>query len=288
MGSIIEGTTTTPMTELDLWPGKVPDDYGEIGEEHFRDPWSEESKGTRWLTNITKPTLTIYRPAENRNTGAAMVICPGGGYWNLAWDLEGEEVAAWLVSIGMTGIILKYRAPRRPGQPEALPAPGPLLDAQRAVRQAKSRAQEWGIDPERIGMIGFSAGAHLTLATAAGFDTPTYVAIDEIDTVSCRPDFAVLAYPGYLAVKSVEGLSLSLRVPSDTPPVFLAHCGDDTVAGPEHSVAAYLALKQAGVPAELHVYSAGGHGFGVRPSDRPVSTWTERCLEWLRELGTLS
>jgi acetyl esterase/lipase len=275
------------MLVLDVWPGEVPDDYGPIGEETFRPPWSEESKGAKWLTNVTKPTLTVYRPAKEKDTGAAMLICPGGGYWNLAWDLEGEEVAAWLNSLGMTGIVLKYRVPRRPGQVVELPPPGPLQDAQRALSLVRSKATEWGIDPQRIGMIGFSAGAHLVGATATHFDQRTYEPLDDIDRASCRPDFAILAYPGYLVVKDTEDLAPYIRIPAETPPFFLAHAGDDTMAKAEHSVVMYLALKRAGVSAELHVYAAGGHGFGVRRSGHPVSTWPERCADWLRAQGML-
>src|SRR5882724_11936647 len=135
------------METFDVWRGKPPDDYGEIGEEKFREPWSEASKNAKWLTNVTRPTVTVFRPEPAANNGAAMLICPGGGYWNLAWDLEGEEVAAWANTVGMTGIVLKYRVPRRPGQPVPLPPPGPLLDAQRALSLVRSKAGEWGIDP---------------------------------------------------------------------------------------------------------------------------------------------
>jgi acetyl esterase/lipase len=274
---------------LDVWPGKAPGDFGTIGEEKFRPPWSEDSKGIRWLTNVTKPTLTVYRPSKEIDTGAAMLICPGGGYWNLAWDLEGEEVAAWLNSIGVTGIILKYRVPRRPGQPEKLPAPLPLLDAQRAVSLVRSKAEAWGLDPKRIGMIGFSAGGHLALATATNFDKRAYELIDDVDRVSCRPDFAILAYPGYLVEKGTETLASAIRIPLGTPPIFLVHAGDDTVSEVDNSVVMYQALKRAGVPAELHVYAAGGHGFGVgvRKKDQPCSTWPARCIDWLRSLGVL-
>ncbi|MGI8970145.1 MAG: alpha/beta hydrolase [Dehalococcoidia bacterium] len=275
------------MQVIDVWPGEVPDDYGTIGEETFRAPWSEEAKGAKWLTNVTKPTLTLYPAAREKNTGAAMLICPGGGYWNLAWDLEGEEVAAWLNSLGVTGILLKYRVPRRPGQPEKLPAPGPLQDAQRAVSLARSQAAAWGIDPGRIGMIGFSAGAHLTAATATQFDQRSYEPLDAIDQVSCRPDFTVLAYPGYLGENDSELLAPSFRIPAGTPPFFLVHASDDCVARVENSVVMFLTLKRAGISAELHVYAAGGHGFGVRPSDRPVSTWPERCAGWLRDQRVL-
>ncbi|HLV79219.1 MAG TPA: alpha/beta hydrolase, partial [Chthonomonadaceae bacterium] len=146
---------------LPVWPGKVPGDFGEIGPERFRTPEDSPTRDAKWLTNVTKPTISIFRPPQEKNTGVAMLVCPGGGYWNLAWDLEGEEVAAWLNSVGITGIVLKYRVPRRPGQPQPLPAPLPLLDAQRAVSLVRSHAREWDIDPDRIGMVGFSAGGHL-------------------------------------------------------------------------------------------------------------------------------
>jgi len=143
---------------LPVWPGAVPGDYGTIGPERVRAPSEAPTKNAKWITNVTRPALTVFRPTRDKNTGAAMIICPGGGYWNLAWDLEGEEVAAWLNTVGVTGVVLKYRVPRRPDQPERLPAPGPLLDAQRAVSLVRSRAAEWGIDPNRIGIAGFSAG----------------------------------------------------------------------------------------------------------------------------------
>ena len=176
---------------VDLWPGKTPGDVGIKGQETSRIHQSPLVGPTKLITNVTKPTLTIYQPARDKNTGTAMVICPGGGYWDLYWELEGEEVAAWLNSVGMTGIILKYRCPRRPGDVRGEPPLGPQLDAQRAVSLVRSRAAEWGIDPKRIGMVGFSAGGHLALATATGFAKRTYEPIDAIDQVSCRPDFAV-------------------------------------------------------------------------------------------------
>src|SRR5262249_23190849 len=153
---------------------------------------------TRMVTNVTEPTLTIYRPAKEKDTGTAMLICPGGGYWNLYWQLEGEEVAAWLKSLGVTGIILKYRVPRRPGEPKGEPARRPLQDAQGAVSLVRSNAKKWGIDPKRIGIVGFSAGGHLAVATATSFQKRAYKPMDDIDKVSCRPDFAVAVYPGYL------------------------------------------------------------------------------------------
>jgi acetyl esterase/lipase len=190
--------------------------------------------------------------------------------------------------------VLKYRVPRRPGQPEPLPAPGPLLDAQRAVRLARSRAAEWGINPNRIGIVGFSAGGHLAVATATLFDRPAYEPIDDIDKLSCRPDFAVAVYPGYLIAQHPAGVETNknvlapyIRIPPETPPIFLAHASDDPVAGAENSAVMYLALKRANVATELHVYAQGGHGFGVRKSSLPCSTWTDRCVAWLQNLGML-
>ena len=281
---------------LPVWPGAVPGDYGKVGPERVRAPSEAPTKDAKWITGVTNPTVTILRPVKEKNTGAAIIICPGGGYWNLAWDLEGEEVAAWLNTVGVTGVVLKYRVPRRPGQPEPLPAPGPLLDAQRAVSLVRSRAAEWRIDTNRIGILGFSAGGHLAVATATRFDQRAYEPIDEIDKISCRPDFAVAVYPGYLIAQHPAGVETNknilapyIRIPAETPPVFLVHATDDTMAGAENSVVMYLALKRANVATELHVYAQGGHGFGVRKSSLPCSTWTDRCVAWLQDqrlLGT--
>src|SRR5436190_8961462 len=278
---------------VELWPGKVPDENDNIGAEYVRMSPNSERKQvevfepTRMVTNVTKPSITIHRPEKEKETGTAMLICPGGGYWNLYWQLEGEEVAAWLNSIGVTGIVLKYRVPRRPDEPRGEPARRPLQDAQRAVSLLRSRASEWNIDPQRIGMIGFSAGGHLAIATATSFDQRTYEPIDDIDKISCRPNFAIPVYSGYLKAKDKDELAPGLRVPAETPPVFLVHGSDDIVSPPEHSVFMYLALKRAGVPAELHIYASTTHDFGVRASDRPYSTWTDSCAKWLRDQGLL-
>jgi acetyl esterase/lipase len=278
---------------VELWSGKAPNETGNIGAEKFRmspkldRKQVEVTEPTRMVTNVTKPTITIYRPAKDKDTGTALLICPGGGYWNLYWQLEGEEVAAWLNSLGVTGIILKYRVPRRPGEPKGEPARLPLQDAQRAVSLVRSKAKEWGINPARIGMVGFSAGGHLAIATATSFDKRSYEPIDDVDKVSCRPDFAILVYPGYLKAKDKDELAPGLSIPAGAPPVFLAHGGDDIVSSPEHSVVLYLALKRAGVPAELHVYAGAAHDFGVRPSEHPCSAWTHFCANWLRHQGFL-
>jgi acetyl esterase/lipase len=167
------------------------------------------------------------------------------------------------------------------------PARRPLQDAQRAVSLVRSKAKEWGIAPDRIGMVGFSAGGHLAVATATSFEKRTYEPMDEIDKISCRPDFAVPVYSGYLKAKDKDELAPGLQVPKGTPPMFLAHGGADIISDPEHSVVMYRALKRAGVPAELHIYATAAHDFGVRKSDHPCSTWTESCEKWLRRQGML-
>src|SRR5262249_24489469 len=278
---------------LDGWPGNPPDEPGTIGAEKtvmsrkLDRKIVEVTESTRMLTNVTKPTLTIYRPAKEKDTGTAMLICPGGGYWNLYWQLEGEEGATWLNSLGVTGIILKYRGPRRPDALRGEPARRPLQDSQRAVSLVRSKAKEWGIAPNRIGIVGFSAGGHLAIATATSFDKRMYEPIDDVDKVSCRPDFAVPVYSGYLKAKDREGIANGLRVPADTPPVFLAHGGADIESDREHSVAMYVALKRAGIPTELHIYAGAAHDFGVRKSDQPCTTWPTSCADWLRHQGFL-
>src|SRR5438067_7828647 len=274
---------------LELWPGKPPEETGTIGPEKvvmspkLDRKQVEVTESTRMVTNVTRPTITTCRPVKDKDTGTAMIICPGGGYWNLYWELEGEEVAAWLNSLGVTGIILKYRVPRRPDEHRGEPARRPLQDAQRAVSLVRSKAKDWGIDPERIGIIGFSAGGHLAIATATSFEQRTYKPQDDIDKVSCRPNFAIPVYSGYLK----ELLEKGMKVPAKTPPVFLVHGSEDLISTPEHSALMYLALKRAGVSAELHIYARTAHDFGVRQSNRPYATWTQACAHWMRDQGFL-
>jgi acetyl esterase/lipase len=282
-----------PPLVVEVWPDKAPEESANIAPERTRmspkldRKQVEVTEQTRLITDVTKPTLTIYRPTKEKDTETAILICPGGGYWDLYWQLEGEEVAGWLNSIGVTGIILKYRVPRHPDEPKGEPARRPLQDAQRAVSLVRSKAKDWGLNPQRIGIVGFSAGGHLAIATATSFEKRTYAAIDDIDNISCRPDFAILAYPGYLKAKDKDELAPGLRIPAGTPPVFLAHGGADIISPPEHSVLMYLALRRAGIPAELHVYATAAHDFGVRPSEHPCSMWTESCAAWLRHQGFL-
>lgn len=276
---------------VDLWPGETPGDIGIPGAEKSRIHNSPIVGPTKLVTNVTKPTLTIYQPAVEKNSGTALIICPGGGYWDLFWELEGEEVAAWLNAKGMTGIILKYRVPRRPGETRGEPPLGPQLDAQRAVSVVRSRATEWGINPRRIGMIGFSAGGHLAFATATNFEQRLYDRIDVIDDVSSRPDFAVLCYSGFLKARDKDEIRPDLKIPAGTPPILLAHASDDNEkaggSNAENSAFMYVALKRAGIPAELHIYATGDHDFGVRTNEKLPSSWTGLCLNWLESFKLL-
>lgn len=262
-----------PQT-LNVWPGKPPGDSSQIGKEQWK---------AKAVTNVTEPTLAIYRPAKDKDTGVAVIVCPGGGYKQLMMSYEGEDVAQWLTTLGVTGIVLKYRVPAPPGVAHHLPA---LQDAQRSISLIRSKASEWGINPDKIGILGFSAGGHLTVAACTNFDKRGYEAIDAVDQVSCRPDFGVAIYPGGIIQKGTDGeLAPEIRISKQTPAIFIAQAGDDP--GSDNSVYLYLALKKAGVPSELHMYTKGGHGFGIKQTGKPSATWTDRCAEWMRSEGIL-
>jgi len=291
--AVLEASGADGPLVVDLWPGTAPDEIGNMPPERVRMSPKLERKQvevtepTRMITGVTQPTITIQSPTNVANTGTAVLIFPGGGYWDLYWELEGEEVAAWLNSLGVTGVIVKYRVPRRPDDVQGEPARRPLQDAQRAMRIVRSRAAEFGINPQRIGVIGFSAGGHLAIATATSFEKRAYEPIDDLDQLSSRPNFAIAAYSGYLKAKDSDALAPGLSVPVGTPPVFLVHGNDDIISPPETSIVMYLALKRAGIPTELHVYANTTHDFGVRPSNRPFGQWTDACARWLRDLGFL-
>jgi acetyl esterase/lipase len=266
---------------IDVWPGTAPGEAKEIGPEEFRPPQAKQKADVQRLTNVSKPTLTLFQPPDGKRNGAAMIICPGGGYSILAWDLEGTEVAEWLNSIGVTALVLKYRVPRRDGD---MANKLPLMDAQRSMSLVRSKASELAIDPQRIGILGFSAGGNLAAATCLRCEQRQYDKVDAADEVSCRPDFGVLVYPAYL-VDSSSNLKPEYQPTKQSPPMFCALALDDRVAV-DSSIALTRALKTAGVPAELHVYDSGGHGFGLRKSEDPCHTWPARCAEWMehREL----
>ena len=266
--------TPEPRVEL-LWPGGAP---GAVGTD-----------------DLDKPSLSIFLPPAGRATGSAVVICPGGGYGGLAVDYEGKDIARWLNSMGIAGFMLKYRLGPRYHHP------APLLDAQRAIRTVRSRAAEFGISPDSIGIWGFSAGGHLASSASTHFDAGDPKAADPIDRVSSRPDFAILAYPVISFTteythkgsrenllgkdpdpKLVEYLSSEKQVTRDTPPTFLFHTDEDVVVPPENSVLYYLALRKAGVPAEMHVFQRGPHGVGLAATDQTLVVWQQVLANWLR------
>lgn len=235
------------------------------------------------LHHVTTPTLTLYMPAAN-NTGAAIVVMPGGGYQFLVPDLEGTEVCDWLSSVGINCILLKYRVPRSGPYPTYSAA---LQDAQRTMGIVRSHAVEWHIDPHRVGVLGFSAAANLAAALGSHFDHRLYDPVDAADNLSCRPDFTILMYPGYMTVKDQPALPNPDVLPiAGTPPTLIVQAEDDRI-GVENSITAFLALKRAGVPTELHIYAEGGHGYGLRPNGLPVSTWPHMVETWLHTIHIL-
>ena len=232
------------------------------------------------LGNISVPTLTVYPPKGVR-TGAAVVVFPGGGYSILAIDLEVTEVCEWLNSAGVTCVLVKYRVPGTGPYPKSAAA---LEDAQRSIGMVRAHATEWGVDPNRIGVLGFSAGGHLAAAVSTHFETRIYAKVDAADEVSCRPDFSVLVYPAYLALGKTLELSADVPVSDRTPPAFIVMAENDPV-GPESAIAYFWALKKSKVPAEMHLYAEGGHGYGLRKTPLPVTGWPLAVEAWMKTLA---
>ena len=236
------------------------------------------------LGNVSVPTVTLYKPNGTKADGLAVVVFPGGGYNILAIDLEGTEVCDWLNSAGVTCVLLKYRVPNSGPYPKSSDA---LQDAQRAVGMVRQHAAEWGVNPNRIGVLGFSAGGHLAAALSTHYDQRLYGAVDAADQLSCRPDFAVIIYPGYLAnAEQAMAPNPDIKPTADTPPTFIVQAEDDPVHV-ENATAYFLALKNAKVLAEMHIYAEGGHGYGLRHTELPVSTWPQTVEIWLRTIKML-
>jgi acetyl esterase/lipase len=286
-------------TQLPLWPGTVPDAQPGAGPEDELTQRQPLVGGKPWfeVANVARPTITIYSPAE-RNTGAAVVVFPGGGYEILAIDLEGTEICDWLTSRGITCVLLKYRVPGSGYYPRSAPYPksGPypkspmaLQDAQRALGLVRSRAREWGVDPHRIGVLGFSAGGHLVAAMSTHFKKRLYTPVDAADKESCRPDFGVALYPGHLSLEPrIYELNADIQVTSETPPTFLLQAEDDPVDRVEHSLVYYAALRKAKVAVEMHLYAHGGHAFGLRRTELPITEWPALVETWLRTIGVIA
>jgi acetyl esterase/lipase len=280
-------------TQIRIWPGKVPDARKDTGPEidNIDKKNLVAGKPYSYVGGVSQPTITVYSP-EGKNTGAAVVVFPGGGYQILAMDLEGTEVCDWLTSKGITGILLKYRVPGEGKYPKsgAYPkSPLAMEDAQRAVSLVRSRAAEWHIDPHKIGVLGFSAGGHLSAAMSTHADKRIYKATDAVGKISCRPDFAVVLYPGHLAFGDKDDiLNPDIRPSNETPPVFLLQAENDPVDTVNNSLVFYNALKNAHVPVEMHLYAEGKHAFGLRRTKFPITGWTDLAETWLKAIGMIS
>lgn len=271
---------------MNLWPGKPPGKSQELPPESDRTKPDERQVAGRRVTrigNVSTPQILVLRPDKAKDTGAAVVICPGGGHHILAYDLEGTEVAQWVNSIGVTGIVVKYRVPFQDPERRWRAA---VQDAQRAMSLVRGKCEEWNLDPRRIGICGFSAGGE-TAALTSLFSERQYEPVDGADQNPTRPDFAILVYPGGLTEKGDARLRDYVVVDKDTPPMFFVHAFDDPVSV-QNSLLLAGALKQANVSAELHVFATGGHGYGLRPTDEAVTHWPARAADWMRERGFLN
>jgi acetyl esterase/lipase len=276
------------LTTLPLWPNGVPPGGPAISGPEVDTTTAKSNliagKPLIRLGNVSSPTLTVY-PPKGANSGAAIVVFPGGGYQILAIDLEGTEVCDWLNATGITCVLVKYRVPNTGPYPKSDAA---LQDGQRAMGLVREHAAEWHIDTNKIGVLGFSAGAHLAAAVSTHFDKRLYPPTDAADNLSCRPDFAVVVYPGYLALADKDfAPNPEINPSAQTPPTFIVQAEDDDTAHVENAVVYFLQLKKARVPAELHIYAQGGHGFGLRRTELPVTTWPESVDIWLHTIHVL-
>lgn len=282
-------------TQVPLWPGTPPD------AQKLKEPESAgrakdslvAGRGWTYVSNVSQPTLTVYSPPAANNTGVAVLVFPGGGYKILAIDLEGIEVCDWLTAKGITCVVVKYRVPdsgmhyyedcrcqRNPVAPMA------LEDAQRALSMVRSYAKEWHIDPHKIGVLGFSAGGHLSVDISTHSNRRAYQPVDAADKASCRPDFAVVLYPGHLWIDTSKfELNPDIRVTKDVPPTLLIQAEDDPVDSINNTLVYFRALKKANVPVEMHIYAHGGHAFGLRRTEHPITQWPELTEKWLRTIG---
>jgi acetyl esterase/lipase len=281
------------QTQIPIWPGAAPDAPPVPGAETVT--LSEgllAGKPVTSVTNVTQPTMTVYAP-EGKNTGAAVVVIPGGGFQILAIDFEGTEICDWLTSKGITCVLLKYRVPSAPYvwqcdcRPHNLSISVPSLqDVQRTMRLVRFHAAQWHLDPHKVGVLGFSAGGYLTAEISTNFERRLYPPVDAADKESSRPDFAMPIYPGHLATADGK-LNPNVPVSSKTPPTFLVQAEDDYVDGVKQSLVYYAALAKARVPVEMHLYANGGHAFGLRRTEFPITEWPRLAEVWLRTIGII-
>jgi acetyl esterase/lipase len=262
----------TKSQPLPVWLAAIPDAELITGDETYNDGI---------ISNVSKPTFTIYSP-KGKNTGVAVLVFPGGGYTKLAIEMEGSEICEWLSSIGVTGVLLKYRVPgsgpyhdRKCDCQKDPVKPLALQDAQRTLGWVRLHAKEWNIDPDKIGVMGFSAGGHLVANLSTHYEKRVYPVADEADKESCRPDFAMAFYPGHMLFHTTKDYELNPDIPVDrnTPPTFLLQAGDDPVDTIQNSLVYYIALKKASVPVEYHIYAEGGHAFGYKKTSQPIPDW---------------
>lgn len=274
--------------EIPIWPGAAPDAEAVPGPENLATTTKlVAGRPAVLVNNVAQPTMTVYAP-EQANTGVAVVVFPGGGYNCLAIDLEGTEICDWLTSRGMTAVLLKYRVPTLnfEGYRESRQA---LQDAQRTLGLVRYHAAKWHIDPQKIGVIGFSAGGHLVAAVSTRYEKRLYPAVDAADEESCRPDFAIALYPGHLwHPDKGPGLNPNVPVTRHTPPTLIVQAEDDPVDPVENSLVYFTALKNADVPVEMHLYPHGGHAFGLRRTEQPITRWPELAETWLQTMGMTS
>jgi acetyl esterase/lipase len=283
---------------LNVWNGKIP---GSIESPRFKEDTVKIENGKIRISRVINPSITIYFSEKNKSNHTAVVICPGGGYGRLAMDNEGSEIAGWLNANGITGVLLKYRLPNDTIMHDK--TIGPLQDLQEAMRIVRRHSAEWKIDPDKIGVIGFSAGGHLASTLSTRFNEKVY----DSDSTSARPDFAILGYPVItmgeinthtgsrrnLLGKSpdpvlVKYFSNELHVLKNTPPTFIFQAEDDKTVPVQNSIEYYTALKNIGIPSELHIYPKGGHGFGLAKKGGTESTWPEACIKWLKQIGMVN
>ncbi len=278
-----------------IWPGEPPGPR-RVTKAETRLPAETPVAGRPWtyVSNVSQPTLTVY-PPKGKNTGAAVVVFPGGGYQILAVDLEGTEACDWLTSIGITCVLLKYRVPNA-GKTWSQPrgyfsdtgSSPPLEDAQRTLGLVRAHAAEWRIDAHKVGVLGFSAGGHLVAVVSTRFTKRVYPTVDASDGQPCRPDFAMALYPGHLWIGGGRReLNADIKVTPETPPTFLVQAEDDPVDSVNNALVYYAALDDAGVPVEMHLFAGGGHAFGLRKTGLPITGWTALAEKWLKSIKVI-
>ena len=283
-GGVLNAVSADQPQEIAIWPGGLPAGAVKLDDATIAKLKSELT--VERIKYVDTPTLTVYEAPEESANGCAVIICPGGGYNILAWPKEGTEVAQWFNTIGVTAFVLKYRVPRR--IPDNIHWE-PLQDVQRAIRVVRHQADKWKIDADRIGTLGFSAGGHLTVMSGVQYNTKSYDRVDAADDLSCRPDFICPIYAAYLGGNykdDIAELGSLVTVTKDTPPAFMAVTFDDSMRGAQ-SALLFVRLKEHGVAAELHAYAKGGHGYGIRASDNPVSSWNLHLAAWMKSSGLL-